>query len=199
MMRLLAVIGAAAIVFAIAAAGFFFGGFFNLSAQEQDPPLVAQQIVRVRVASLARHATDKPPANFDDATRVQAGARAFASAGCVQCHGGPGVSWAKFSEGLNPDPPDLKKVVADLSPPEVFWVVKNGIRMTGMPSFAAAGLDDDEIWSIAAFVKKIAGVSEADYKAWTAPPPAPVPAPAPAPTDAPAQPAPAAPSEQPKQ
>ena len=54
MMRLLAVIGAAAIVFAIAAAGFFFGGFFNLSAQEQDPPLIAQQIVRVRVASIAR-------------------------------------------------------------------------------------------------------------------------------------------------
>lgn len=192
MMRLLAVIGAAAIVFAIAAAGFFFGGFFNLSAQEQDPPLIAQQIVRVRVASIARHATDKPPANFGDESRVQAGARAFAAAGCVQCHGGPGVQWAKFSEGLNPDPPDLKKVVGDLSPQEVFWVVKNGIRMTGMPSFAAAGLGDDDIWSIAAFVKKIAAVTEADYKAWTAPPAVPAPAPA----DTPAQPAPA---EQPKQ
>lgn len=187
MMRLLAAIGAAAIVFAIAAAGFFFGGFFNLSAQEQDSPLVAQQIVRVRVASIARHATDKPPANFGDESRVQAGARAFAAAGCVQCHGGPGVQWAKFSEGLNPDPPDLKKEAASLSPSEVFWVVKNGIRMTGMPSFAAAGLGDDDIWSIAAFVKKIGSVSEADYKTWTAPPPAP------------AAPAPAAPAEQPKQ
>jgi hypothetical protein len=41
--------------------------------------------------------------------------------------------------------------------------------MTGMPSFALAGVKDDEIWSIVAFLKKLPGVSEADYKAWTAP------------------------------
>jgi len=40
--------------------------------------------------------------------------------------------------------------------------------MTGMPSFAEAGAKDDEIWSIAAFVKKLPDVSDADYKSWTA-------------------------------
>jgi mono/diheme cytochrome c family protein len=98
---------------------------------------------------------------------VQAGAKAFAAQGCPTCHGGPGVSWAKFSEGLHPDPPDLKDVVNDLSPSQLFWVVKNGINMTGMPSFAQAGAKDDEIWSIVAFLKKLPSVSEADYKAWT--------------------------------
>jgi hypothetical protein len=39
--------------------------------------------------------------------------------------------------------------------------------MTGMPSFALAGVKDDEIWSIVAFLKKLPNVSEADYKAWT--------------------------------
>jgi hypothetical protein len=58
-------------------------------------------------------------------------------------------------------------------------VVKNGINMTGMPSFAVAGVKDDEIWSIAAFLKKLPGVSDADYKAWTAPSPADAPAPSP--------------------
>ncbi len=209
MPRLLALIGALAIAGAVVVAGFFFGGFFNIAASESDPPFVAQQIVRVRVASIARHATDRPPADFGDAARVQAGAKLFSASGCVQCHGGPGVKWAKFSEGLNPDPPDLKKEAGGLEPQEVFWIVKHGIRMTGMPSFAGAGLSDDEIWSISAFVKKIGGVSDADYAAWTAPAvPAPVapavPAPAPAPpsatppstTPAPAAPAPA---EQPKQ
>ena len=43
--------------------------------------------------------------------------------------------WAKFSEGLNPAPPDLKDIVGDAQPRELFWVVKNGIKMTGMPSF----------------------------------------------------------------
>jgi hypothetical protein len=40
--------------------------------------------------------------------------------------------------------------------------------MTGMPSFAQAGAQDNEIWSIAAFVKKLPSVSDADYKSWTA-------------------------------
>ena len=43
----------------------------------------------------------------------------------------PGVNWAKFSEGLHPDPPDLKDVVGELSPAQLFWVIKNGINMTG--------------------------------------------------------------------
>jgi hypothetical protein len=71
-------------------------------------------------------------------------------------------------------------------------VVKNGINMTGMPSFALAGAKDDEIWSIVAFLKKLPGVSEADYKVWTAPPvaaPTPVPPTPPAVAPAPNPPA----------
>jgi hypothetical protein len=83
------------------------------------------------------------------------------------------VTWAKFSEGLHPDPPDLKDVVAEITPSQLFWVVKNGINMTGMPGFGAAGATDDDIWAIVAFLKKLPNVSEADYKAWTAPAPMP--------------------------
>jgi hypothetical protein len=80
----------------------------------------------------------------------------------------------------------LKEVVDHRSPAQLFWVVKNGINMTGMPSFALAGVKDDEIWSIVAFLKKLPGVSEADYKAWTAPSSAPATA---TPSAAPAPPA----------
>jgi hypothetical protein len=45
--------------------------------------------------------------------------------------------------------------------------------MTGMPGFGAAGATDEDIWAIVAFLKKLPSVSEADYKAWTAPLPAP--------------------------
>jgi hypothetical protein len=76
--------------------------------------------------------------------------------------------WAKFSEGLRPDPPDLKDAVKDLTPAQIFWVVRNGINMTGMPGFGLVEAPDQEIWTIAAFVKKLPDVSEADYKAWTA-------------------------------
>jgi mono/diheme cytochrome c family protein len=167
-MRFLATLGVLAIIAAVAAGAAAFGGYFNVSAMWEDPGPVAAALINVRSASIARHATDTPTVKLDDSAVIQAGAKAFAAQGCVMCHGGPGAPWAKFSEGLNPGPPDLKEVAPHLSAAEVFWVVKNGIRMTGMPSFAAAGVKDDDLWRIAAFVKALPKVSDADYKAWTA-------------------------------
>ena len=170
MRTLLAIVGFLAIIVAIVAAGFFFGGFYNVAASEDDPQIVSWALPKVREASIDRHSAGlKPPMSLDDQAVVQAGARAFAKRGCINCHGGPGVDWAKFSEGLHPDPPDLKDV-ADDEPRAIFWVIKNGINMTGMPSFAKAGADDNEIWSITAFVKKFGSVKPEDFKAWTAQP-----------------------------
>src|SRR5215831_3307538 len=170
-MRLfLAFIGALAILAAIAAAAFFFGGFYNVAASEEDPKIVTWALPKVREASIDRYSVGlKPPQgmSLDDPAVIQAGAKAFAQRGCFNCHGGPGVEWAKFSEGLHPDPPELKEV-ADDEPRMIFWVIKNGINMTGMPSFAKIGADDKEIWSIVAFVKKITSVKAEDFKAWTA-------------------------------
>jgi len=61
--------------------------------------------------------------------------------------------------------------VGDRSAPQLFWVIKNGINMTGMPSFGLAGAKDDDIWSIVAFLKFMPTVSEAEYQVWTAPAP----------------------------
>jgi mono/diheme cytochrome c family protein len=167
-MRLLALIGALGIIGAIAAAVFFFGGYYSISAIPADPSIVAWSLTNVRNASINHHATDQPPMSLDDPAVIQAGAVAFDHRGCAQCHGGPGVDWAKFSEGLRPDPPDLKDIAKGVSAQQIFWVVKNGINMTGMPSFGRVGADDKEIWTIAAFVKKLPSVSEGDYKKWIA-------------------------------
>jgi len=169
MRLLLAFIGLVAIVVGIAAAGFFFGGFYNIAAAVDDPAIVTWALPKVREAAIDRYSAGlKPPAgmSLDDSAVIQAGARAFAQRGCINCHGGPGVDWAKFSEGLHPDPPDLKDVAGD-EPRQIFWVIKNGINMTGMPSFGKIGADDKELWSITAFVKKIGTVKPEDYKAWT--------------------------------
>jgi mono/diheme cytochrome c family protein len=167
-MKFLSLIGALAIVIAVAAAVFFFGGFYNVAATQADLPVVAWALEHVRSASINRHAVDVPPVSMEDPAIIQTGARAFSTRGCVACHGGPGAAWAKFSEGLRPDPPDLKDVVKELTPAQIFWVIRNGINMTGMPGFNLVEATDQEIWTIAAFVKKIPDVSEADYKAWTA-------------------------------
>jgi mono/diheme cytochrome c family protein len=166
MLKFLAFIGVVAIAAAIAAAVFFFGGFYSVAARDADPALVDRILVQVRQASIARHAND--PAPTEGAGAVEEGARAFANRGCVNCHGAPGADWAKWSEGMRPDPPDLKEVSGERTPGELFWVIKNGIKMTGMPSFGTTGVSDDEIWKIAAFVKKWPSVTPEDYKAWTA-------------------------------
>jgi mono/diheme cytochrome c family protein len=172
-MRILAAIGVLAIIVGVGAAAFVFGGFYSVAGTAEDPSIVQWALVQVRTASIERHAHDQPPSSIADPASVQAGAKAFAVHGCANCHGAPGVKWAKFSEGLHPDPPDLKDVIKDLPAAQLFWVIKNGINMTGMPSFAQAGAKDDEMWSIVAFLKKLPDVSEADYNAWTTGSPAP--------------------------
>jgi mono/diheme cytochrome c family protein len=168
-LKFLALIGLLAIIVGIGATVFFFAGFFDVGADHPDPDIVNWALIQVRKASIVRHATDRPPGSLDDPALARAGASAYSRRGCVDCHGGPGVEPVKFSEGLNP-PPNLKKVVNKLQPQELFWVVKNGVKMTGMPSFGAQDppMPDQEIWTVVAFLKKLESVSDKDYKAWSA-------------------------------
>jgi len=168
-MRFLAFVGIIAIVVAIGAAVFFFGGFYSVAGTQEDSGIVAAALIHIRQTSIDRHAVELPSISLDDPAIVQAGARAFSARGCVNCHGGPGANWAKFSEGLHPSPPDLKEIVNGLEPRQLFWVVKNGINMTGMPSLGPIGVPDAEIWTIVAFLKKLPTVSDQDFKAWSQP------------------------------
>ena len=165
----LALIGLLAILTGVGAAFFFFGGYYSVSTTAYEPEIVRWALVSVREASVRRHANDIPPSGLDNSAMQRAGARAYVERGCVNCHGGPGAEWAKFSEGLRPDPPDLKEVIKDLAAEQLFWVIKNGINMTGMPGFGDA--PDPEIWSIVAFLKKLPTISDEDFKSWTATPP----------------------------
>jgi mono/diheme cytochrome c family protein len=167
-MRILTLIGVLAILGAIAAGAYFFGGYYDVGASATQPAIVDWALANVRAASVARHATDHAPGGLDDPTAIQSGARAFAARGCVKCHGAPGVGWEKFAEGMHPWPANLKEIAQTRDVSQIFWVVKNGIGMTGMPSFGSEGVPDQEIWTIAAFVKKLPAVSDADYKTWTA-------------------------------
>jgi len=166
-LRPLALIGLLAILGGAGAATFFFGGFFNVAANHPDPNIVNWALVQVRKASITRRATDRSPGSLEDPDMVQAGSVAYTKNGCINCHGEPGVQSAKFSEGLNP-PPDLRKVVTDRRPEELFWVIKNGIKMSAMPSFGTDDppLRDKQIWAIVAFLKKLSSVSDENFKAW---------------------------------
>jgi len=90
---------------------------------------------------------------------------------CIICHGAPGVKPREAHAGLNPQPPLLAaKLVKGMSPAELFWVIKNGIKMTGMPAWGPTH-SDDQIWAIVAFVKQLPTLTAADYRAMQQPKP----------------------------
>ena len=82
---------------------------------------------------------------------------------CVTCHGAPGIEKSESGQGLNPPAPNLSKSVTDMSPQEVFWILKNGIKMTGMPAFGPTH-DDEKLWDITAFVKRLPNMTADQYK-----------------------------------
>jgi mono/diheme cytochrome c family protein len=168
----LALIGIFTILLTIAVPIYVFAGYYDVASSVDQPAILRWALPPIRRASIAHHADSvgPPPMTFSDQETVQAGARAFAERGCVVCHGAPGVPWQPFSEGLSPEPPELKPIVDGRTPRELFWVIKHGIAKTGMPSFGGEqGASDQEIWSIVAFLKKLPEVSVAQFKTWTAP------------------------------
>ena len=86
---------------------------------------------------------------------------------CVACHGGPGVQRGEYGRGLKPEPPDLAHEAREMSAAELFWVVKHGVRHTGMPAFGPTH-SDEEMWAVVAFVEQLADMSPEQYRERTA-------------------------------
>jgi len=166
-MRFLAFIGVLAICVAIAGGIYFYGGYYDVAASATGNSAVDWSLRNVRRASINRHFNaPSPPAWFSTPKAVEAGAHEFAEEGCVRCHGAPGRKPDKFALGLDPNPPDLGKATKDDPPAKVFWTVKNGIRMTGMPAFGKH-MHDDEIWRAVAFAQHESEVTPMQYEQWS--------------------------------
>jgi len=111
-----------------------------------------------------------PP--LSDAAMIDEGARHF-RAHCVQCHGGPGVAPEAFALGLLPVPSNLAHTARTWRPAEVFWTIRHGIKMSGMPAWTFR-LDDAQIWSIVAFMQVMPTLSPQRYREFAERSPAPL-------------------------
>ena len=63
---------------------------------------------------------------------------------CSGCHLAPGMKRTEISQGLYPRAPELRRKT-DLTPAEQFWIVKHGVKMTGMPAWGVTH-DDELLW-----------------------------------------------------
>lgn len=161
MRTILATILAVVLVGVLGTVAAIYSGIFNVAATDPHWSLTQTVIDVARVSSIkARARGIVPPGNLADHKRVVAGTAHFAEY-CVSCHSAPGVLSGELAKGMYPQPPVLTDSAKDWSPGELFWIIKNGIKMTGMPSWP--GLSDDDLWNIVAFLENLPAMGEQDF------------------------------------
>jgi len=154
-----------AIVFAGGVTLFVQSGVYDVAADTPHLGPVARLIDAVRMRSVEVRAEDVVrPADFNDPKRVAAGASLYNEM-CSGCHLAPGMEPSEISRGLNPRAPVLIRSTG-LSPEQEFWVIKHGIKMSGMAAWGVTH-DDTLIWNMVAFIDKLPSLSAADYQAAT--------------------------------
>jgi mono/diheme cytochrome c family protein len=148
---------------AVAAAALLimYTGSYNVAASVPDNPIVEWFLSNTMVNSVTNRATSvQAPAQLND---QQARARFLIYKNtCVYCHGAPGKDPADIAKGLNPDAPDLSDAAGDMTGAELFWIIKNGIKMSGMASYGKIH-NDDEIWNVVAFVERLPKMTPEEY------------------------------------
>lgn len=138
-------------------------GVINVAATQQDAAPVEWFLHRTYRNSVAlRSEAVMVPDSFESDENVLIGARNF-EAMCSTCHTPPGLGDTPAASGLNPRPPKLLDLAGRGEPQEQFWVISNGVRMTGMPAFGPTH-EDSELWSLVAFLRAMDGGNAATYQ-----------------------------------
>jgi mono/diheme cytochrome c family protein len=156
-------VGAAGTILAFAALGLIvvYTGLYNVAATAGHGPVARWLLATTMRSSVASRAEEiAAPARFTPA-EIAAGAAEY-KAMCQQCHGAPGAERADWAKGIVPAPPELGRAAKEWQPSEIFWIVKNGIKMSAMPAFGGDH-DDATLWNIAAFVKALPTVTAERY------------------------------------
>lgn len=155
------ILGTALTLGALAGLTVVYAGLFNVSALWEDPTLVRWVLNETRENSVSSRAASIEVPALDGEKQLTEGFRSFREM-CAICHTPPGDTVSPTAKGLNPEPPDLAKRAEHMSEAELFWVIKNGVRMTGMPAWGPTH-KDPELWNIVAFVKTLPEMSTLDY------------------------------------
>jgi cytochrome c553 len=163
--RILAVAGALAIALtvmgAIAAMVIVRRGF---SARD-EPSTIEAFIARTtqRLSVPARMKKLKNPLRVSP--EVLADARAHWADHCALCHANDGSGKTTIGQALYPRAPDMRaSATQEMSDGELYAIIQNGIRMTGMPAWGKAGEDDEESWGLVAFIRHLPQVTEEELR-----------------------------------
>lgn len=145
----------------VVAVGLVYAGIFNVAADEPHWALTERVIESLRERSIAVRARGQVP-SLDSLQLIAMGAEHYAEM-CTGCHLAPGKKDSELRVGLYPKPPNLAEHGTQRSPEQTFWVIKHGVKMTGMPAWGLTH-DDRSLWGLVAFVQKLPDLSPQQYE-----------------------------------
>ncbi|WP_245574007.1 c-type cytochrome [Neptunomonas japonica] len=166
--RLLSAVG----VIVIGGVAFLYSGLYPVGADDPHYDVTTWALETLRESSIARASlsVDVPP-DLSSAERLLKGGADYNDM-CAGCHLKPGESESDFTLGLYPSPPNLVAIPrtdADKKSEDQrsFWIIKHGIKASGMPAWAPRH-DDERIWNMVAFLKRLPDLTSAQYQIITA-------------------------------
>ena len=141
------------VVLALAIVGAFMAaGAYNVAADVPHWALTHSLMEKARKSSIARRSSGIDVPALDDPELITSGAGNY-DAMCAGCHLKPGAESTEMSRGLYPTPPNLVQRPLD-NPAAAFWVIKHGLKMSGMPAWGKS-MEDKYVWGLVAFLKKL--------------------------------------------
>lgn len=147
------------------AIGFWY--FVNAGVSAKDQPGRVEEFLarRVRNMAIAREAQSlRNPVDYSG--EVIAEGRAHFADHCATCHGNDGSGETPMGRGMWPKAPDMRLAhTQNLSDGELFWVIENGIRFTGMPAWSTGTKDGETAsWHLVHFIRRLPKLTPEDIK-----------------------------------
>ncbi|MFY3138295.1 c-type cytochrome [Achromobacter xylosoxidans] len=155
---------------ASSAAALIYLGWYDVSATSPHTVIVHRLMDTALARSVRARSADVRVPDLERPERLRNGSSLY-RAHCAQCHGAPGVAPQPYALGLNPAPAALVATARQRTAADIFWITRQGIKMTGMPAWQYR-LSDDEIWDVVAFLRILPTLSPAQYRNEDAGPPA---------------------------
>ncbi len=152
--------------FALVAAfgGFLFSasGIMPIKASSGHWAITAWLLNFTMRRSVITHSLGIDVPQLDDHGLVVKGATHY-EFGCRSCHGGPHLPQPVIAGHMTPHPPHLPPEIPKWQPEELFYIVKHGVKFTGMPAWPAQQRDD-EVWAVVAFLLKLPNLTTQEYR-----------------------------------
>ncbi len=137
-------------------------GLIPIKASSGHWPITAWFLHFTMRRSIATHSLGIEVPPLDDPGLVLKGAMHY-DLGCRACHGSPGMALPRITQQMTPHPPALPSRIREMKPEEIFYVVKHGVKFTGMPAWPSRHRDD-EVWAVVAFLRKLPDLDAAGYR-----------------------------------